>query len=68
MKKRIAFRILVRNSERKCALERPRHRWEDDIKMDRIEVDWDGVNWIYMANDRDELGTAGSTIMNSPVL
>jgi len=67
MKKRIAFRILVRNHERKSALERPRHRWKDDIKMDLIEVDWDGVNWIYMAHDRDELGAAGSTIMTSRV-
>ena len=38
--KRIAFRILVRNPESKCALERPRRIWEVDIKMDLIERGW----------------------------
>jgi hypothetical protein len=66
-KKRIAFRIVVRNPERKCTLERPKHRLEDGNKMDLREVGWDGVNWSYVANDRDDLGAAGSTIMNSPV-
>ena len=66
-KKRTAFRILVRNPERKCALESLRCRWEDDIKMDVVEVGWDGVNWSLMANDRDNLRAAGGTIMNWPV-
>ena len=65
--KGIAFRILVRNPARKCALERPSHIWEDDIKMDLIEVGWCGVNWSCMPNDRVGLGAAGSTITNSPV-
>ena len=65
--KRMEFRILVRNPERKSALLRPRHRWEDDIKMDLIEIGLDSLDWIYMAHDRDELRAAGSPVINSSV-
>jgi hypothetical protein len=26
--------------------ERPRHRWEDEIRMDLREIEWRGVDWI----------------------
>ena len=32
--RRGVYRALVRRSEGKKPLERPRHRWEDNIKMD----------------------------------
>jgi hypothetical protein len=41
-KKRKAFRILVRKLERKSPKGRPRHRWEDNIK---IAVLKSGVVW-----------------------
>jgi len=34
------------------ALGRPRHRWEDNIKMDLREIGIDGVNWSHLARDR----------------
>jgi hypothetical protein len=37
-------RVLLRNSERKRPLERPRHRWEDNIKMDLQEVGCGGMD------------------------
>jgi hypothetical protein len=37
-KKRNACRILVGNPEGKRLLTRPRHRWEDNIKIDIVEV------------------------------
>jgi hypothetical protein len=37
-------------------LERPRRRWEDNIKMDLEEVDWGGMDWIDLAQDRDRAG------------
>jgi hypothetical protein len=37
---------LVRRLEGKSPLERPRHRWEDNIKMDLMEVRWRGMDWI----------------------
>jgi hypothetical protein len=48
-----AYRILVGRPEGMRPLGRPRHRWEDNIKMDLQEVGWGGMDWIDMAQDRD---------------
>jgi hypothetical protein len=32
----------------------PRRRWVDNIKMDLTEIGWDGVDWMDMAQDRDQ--------------
>jgi hypothetical protein len=40
-----AYRVLVRTPEGKRPLERPRHRWKDNIKMNLQEMGWGGVNW-----------------------
>ena len=34
-------------------LERPKHRWEDNIKMDVWEVRWGDIDRIVLAQDRD---------------
>ena len=39
----------------KIPLGRPRHRWEDNIKIDLREVDCDPGEWIDVAEDRDQL-------------
>jgi hypothetical protein len=39
--------------EEKRPLGRPRRRWEDNIKMDLIDLAWGGVDWIDLAEDRD---------------
>jgi hypothetical protein len=38
--RRGAYRALVGKSEERRPLERPRRRWEDNIKMDLREVGW----------------------------
>jgi hypothetical protein len=38
------YRVLVRRPESKRPLGRPRHMWEDNIKMDLREIGIDGVN------------------------
>jgi hypothetical protein len=38
--------------EGKRPLGRPKYRWEDNIKMDLEEVDYRGVDWIELAQDR----------------
>jgi hypothetical protein len=43
----------VRKHDGKRLLERPRRRWEDDIKMDLQEVGRRGMDWIDLAQDRD---------------
>jgi hypothetical protein len=47
------YKILVGKPKGKGQLERPRHRWEDNIKMDLQEVGCGGVDWIELAQDRD---------------
>jgi hypothetical protein len=47
--RRGVYRVLVGKPEGKTSLERPRHRWEDNIKMDLQEVGWGGMDWIELA-------------------
>jgi len=45
----------VRKPEGRRPLRRPRHRWEDNIKMDLEEVECGGMDWIELA----QVGTGG---------
>jgi hypothetical protein len=47
------IRILVGKPERKRPLGRPRCMWEDNIKMHLRDIGWAGMDWIYLAQDRD---------------
>jgi hypothetical protein len=52
--KRNAYRTLVGKPEGKRPLGRPRCRWVGNINMDLRDIRWDGVDWIDMAQDRDQ--------------
>jgi hypothetical protein len=28
-------------------------RWEDNIKMDLKDTEWEGVDWMHLAQERD---------------
>jgi hypothetical protein len=62
--KRNAFRILVRKPEGKRPLGRQRRRWVDNIKIDLREIGWDGMDWIDVAEDRDQWRALVNTVMN----
>jgi hypothetical protein len=62
------YRTLVGKSEGKRPLERPRHRWEDNIKMDLWEIWIDGANWIRLAQDRVQWRAHVNMVMNLRVL
>jgi hypothetical protein len=47
----VAYMVLVGRPEGKRPLERPRRRWEDDIKMDLREIWIDGADWFRLAQD-----------------
>jgi hypothetical protein len=47
------YRVLVGKLEGKRPLGRPRHRWEDNRRMDLQEVGCGGMDWIGLAQDRD---------------
>jgi hypothetical protein len=50
--------------EGKRPLGRPRRRWMDNIKMDLREIGWDGVDWIELAQGRDQWRALVNTVMN----
>jgi hypothetical protein len=54
----------VRKPEGKRPLGRPRCRWVNNIKMDPVEIEWGGVDWIGLAQDRDKWGALVNTVMN----
>jgi hypothetical protein len=62
--KKNSYRILVGKPEGKRPLQRARRRWVDNIKMDLREIGWDGVDWIDLAQDRDQWRALVSTVMN----
>jgi len=59
-------RVLVGKPEGKRPLGRPRHRWEDNIKMDLWEVGGGG-DWMELAQDRDRWWALVNTVMNLQV-
>jgi hypothetical protein len=62
--KRNAYRILVRKTEGKRPLGKPRRRWEDNIKMGLREIRWGGMDWIDLAQDRDQWRAVVNTVMD----
>jgi hypothetical protein len=58
------YRILVGKPKGKRPLGRPRHRWVHNIKMDLREIGWGGVDWIDLADDRDQWRALMNTVMN----
>jgi hypothetical protein len=45
-------------------LGRPRRRWVDNIKIDLREIGWDGMDWIELAQTRDQWRALVNTVMN----
>jgi hypothetical protein len=58
---RNAYRKLV---GKKRPLRRPRRRWVDNIKMDLREIGWDGVDWIELAQERNQRRALLSDVLN----
>jgi hypothetical protein len=58
------YSVLVGRPEGKRPLGRPRHRWEDNIKMDHREIVIDGANWIRLAQDRVQWRAFVNTVTN----
>jgi hypothetical protein len=50
--------------ERKRSLGRPRRKWVDNVKMDFRDTWWVGMDWIDLAQDRDQWRVVVSRVMN----
>jgi hypothetical protein len=51
-------------SEGKRPLGRPKRRWEDNIKMDLREIGWGDMDWIHLAEGRDQWRTHVNMVMS----
>jgi hypothetical protein len=58
------YKIFVGKPEGKRPLGRPRRRWDDNIRKDLQEIRWEGVDWIHLAQDRDQWRALVNTVMN----
>jgi hypothetical protein len=61
--RRGAYRALAEKPEGRRPLERPRRRWENNIKMDLREVGWRNKDWIDLAQNRDRCWALVNTVM-----
>jgi hypothetical protein len=61
-----AYRILEGKPEGKRPLGRSRRRWVDNIKMDLKDIGWDGMDWLDLAQHRDQwrVRVLVNTVMN----
>jgi hypothetical protein len=62
--KRNAYRILVGKPEEERPPGRPRSRWVNTIKID---LRWDGMDWIDLAQERNQWRALANTVMNPRV-
>jgi len=52
--KRNAYRIFLGKPEGKRPLGRPRRLWEDDITLCLRKIVWESMDWIRLAEYRDQ--------------
>jgi hypothetical protein len=57
------YRVLVEKPEGKRPLVRPRRRWEDNIKINLLEVGC-ALSWIELDQDRDRWRALVNVVMN----
>jgi hypothetical protein len=62
--KRNAYRIQVGKPQGKRPLGRPRRRWVDNIKMDLKEIGWGGMDWVDLAQDKNQWRGLVNSVMN----
>ena len=62
--KRGVYRVLVGKAVGKRPLGRPRHRWEDNIKMDLQEIVCGVMDWIDLAQDKYRWRALVNAVMN----
>jgi hypothetical protein len=59
------YKNKIGNPEKKGPLRKSRRIWEDNIKIDLREIEWKGVDWFDLAQDRNPLRALVKTVMMS---
>jgi hypothetical protein len=59
--------MLVGKPEQRRLPGRPGPRWEDNIRMDLREIRWEDVDWIHLAQDREQRQAVRNMVMNLKV-
>jgi hypothetical protein len=54
----------VGEPEGKRPVGRPRRRYVDNIIIDLREIEWDGMDWFDVTQDRDQWRALLNTVMN----
>jgi len=62
--RRVVYRVLLEEPERKRPLGRPRPRWEGNIKMDLQVVEYVGMDWIELAQNRGRWRALVNIVIN----
>ena len=62
--RKVAYRVLVGLPKRKRSLGKPKHRWEDNIKVYLEAVGCGIVDWIDLAQERDKWQALVTAVMN----
>jgi hypothetical protein len=60
--------VLVGKPEGKRPVGRPRHTWEDGIRMDLGVIGWEGVECIQLAQDKGQWRAVVNAVINFQVL
>jgi hypothetical protein len=60
---RNAYKILVGKPEGKRSFGRPRRSWENNIRMDPREVGRECMDFMHLAEDRDQWRAVVNTVM-----
>jgi hypothetical protein len=58
------YMVLVGRPKGKRPLVRPRRRWEDNIKIDLMEIGIDRASWIRLVQNRVQWRAFVNTVMN----
>jgi hypothetical protein len=62
--KRNAYRILVGKPDGRRTLGRPKRKWVDNIKIHLREIGWGTMDWIDLAQERDQWRALVNTAIN----
>jgi hypothetical protein len=63
-KKRDAYKVLVGKPERKGPIRRTHCRLVCDIRMELWEIEWEYMDWMHLAQDREQWWALVNMVMN----